>query len=100
MRQTRAFSNRVDLGSLLPHGELTSTTFCLARPGDEYLVFQPVDGSFTLDLSGSPGQFTTEWSDAEAGDPITSERITSGGVCTFMPPFKAPVILHLKLKQP
>jgi hypothetical protein len=99
MRQTRAFSNRVDLDSLLPHGELTSTTYCLARPGDEYLIFQPCEGSFTLDLQDTPAQFNAEWSDAAAGDPITSEGVTGGEICTFVSPFKAPLVLHLKLKK-
>jgi hypothetical protein len=99
MGQARFLSTRVDLASLLPHGELTSTAYCLARSGDEYLVFQPCDGSFTLDLSDVTGQFTVQWLDAAVGNPISGECIAGGSVRQFTPPFKAPTVLHLKLKQ-
>ncbi len=99
MGQTRAFSNRINLGSLQPNGELTSTCYCLARPGSEYVVFQPVFESFMVDLTGAPGQFTAHWSDTEAGDPIPAETVPGGKIHTIQAPFKGPSVLHLKLQQ-
>ena len=92
MGQECSLFTRLDLTSLMPHGELTSTPYCLARSGGEYLVFQPCDGSFTLDLSGASGQFTVLWSDGAVGDPMAGETITGGEVCNFTPPFKAPLV--------
>lgn len=58
--QTRLYSKAVNLAQMMPHDELSSTGFCLANPGEEYLAYQPeseklfwVDlpaGSFQVDL--------------------------------------------------
>ncbi len=99
MGQTRLFSTRIDLGSMLPHGELTSTGYCLANPGAEYVIFQPEKGPFTIDLTDASGSFIAHWSDAEAGEPIPAEKVTGGSAMTFVSPIKTPVVLHLKLDQ-
>ena len=40
--QTRMFAERIDLVHALPSGNLSSTGYCLAVPGKEYLVYAPV----------------------------------------------------------
>ena len=37
----RALAERVDLAAFEPQSELSSTKYCLARPGKEYLAYQP-----------------------------------------------------------
>ncbi len=44
--------------------DLSTTGYCLANPGEEYLVFLPAAGSFTVDLE--EGDYTYEWFDPRA----------------------------------
>ena len=41
MGATRAYANRINLSAMIPHSDLCSTTFCLANPGFDYLVYLP-----------------------------------------------------------
>jgi hypothetical protein len=41
----------MNLTEMRPHDDLSSTTYCLAHPGREYLVYQPnPDTAFTVTL--------------------------------------------------
>jgi hypothetical protein len=59
MGDTLTFANKMDLANMPPRGDLTSTGYALANPGEEYLVFQPGSGSFNVDLA--PGTYDVEW---------------------------------------
>jgi hypothetical protein len=41
MGDTLAYARRIKLATAVPHGELASSGYCLATPGDEYLVYIP-----------------------------------------------------------
>jgi Family of unknown function (DUF6298) len=43
MGDTRKYAQRIDLDTMVPSGELASTTYCLANPGVEYLVYLPME---------------------------------------------------------
>jgi hypothetical protein len=88
MGHTRAFANRIDLAHMVPRGDLASNGFCLAFPGEEYLVFQQIDrGNFTVDLTRASGPFSVEWFDVKAGRSIQGGQITGGSKKTFQIPF-------------
>ena len=40
---TLAYANRMDLVAMKPHGEIASSGYCLANPGEEYLVYVPLE---------------------------------------------------------
>ena len=40
-------------GNMEPNGKLASTGVCLAKAGEEYVVYSAVGGSFTVDLSAA-----------------------------------------------
>lgn len=95
MGQTRTYANRMNLASMTPRGDLTSTTYALASPGNEYLIYQPGSGSFTINLS--PGTYSYEWFNP------SSRRVTDQGTITaseghrsFTPPFSGDAVLYLK----
>jgi hypothetical protein len=98
MGQTHALSTSLDLSILFPDTHISTTGYCLANPGKEYLVFQPGLDSFNVDLSEAPGQYMAHWSDIEAGNPIPAETVPGGQKHTFQAPFRAPSVLHLLLK--
>lgn len=63
----RAVSERLDLGTTVPHNELSTTTYCLATPGTEYLVYQPEAGRFSVDLAGGSWHAEWHWPDLASG---------------------------------
>jgi hypothetical protein len=96
MGQTRCFADRMNLAETIPHGEFSSTSFCLADPGAEYLVYQPRAGE-TFSLQLKPGVYYSEWFDPEKAVVATTDRIeSSGGALFFSPPFGGDAALYLK----
>lgn len=96
MGQTRRYTKRIDLAAARPRGDLASTRYCLAVPGREYLVYQPEQGAFTVDLRGASGRFTVEWF-APATDTTSSGVSVAGGrTLTFVPPFAGQAVLYIR----
>ncbi len=89
---SRRFS---DLAAAGPHGELSSTRYCLAHPGHEYVILQPArDMSFTVNLQ--PGQYGYEWFRPETAKVEQTGSVqTAGGVEEFKAPFVGPAVLYL-----
>jgi hypothetical protein len=54
-------AKRVDLKNMTPRGDLTTTRYCLANPGHEYLIYFPTEGKATVDLSAVSGELDIEW---------------------------------------
>jgi hypothetical protein len=55
----REYSERLNLKTSTPCNHLSTTTYCLATPGQEYLAYQPDHGAFSLDLPA--GTYDAEW---------------------------------------
>jgi hypothetical protein len=113
MGYARALSDRVDLSSMQPMGQLASTGYCLAAPGKEYLAYLPfqggrrrrligsiwkelVTGNIELDLSASLGTFSVEWVDVERGLIIPGAPISGGRRIELSAPFVGDALLHLR----
>ncbi|MEZ6080681.1 MAG: DUF6298 domain-containing protein [Pirellulaceae bacterium] len=56
---TRGFAKRIELAEMIPSLDLASTKYCLANPGQEYLVYQPETGEFSVTLTA--GSYAFEW---------------------------------------
>jgi hypothetical protein len=83
-----------------PRGDLSSTGYTLANPGEEYLVLQPGETAVSFTALLEVGTYRVEWfsvNDREAIDAgeITVESHTATG---FSAPFAAagPAVLYLK----
>jgi hypothetical protein len=61
MGDTRRFAERMRLLEMEPRGELSSTGYVLANPGQEYLVLQPTATADPFTVRLEPGTYTTEW---------------------------------------
>jgi len=98
MGDTRTYATKLHLGQAVPHPELTSTGYALVWPGEEYLVYQPAAGSFTVNLLA--GQYAVEWFDPTARTTMTAAPLTvaSAGAQTFTTPMTPPqdAVLFLK----
>ena len=109
---------RMDLAGMTPRGELTSTGYCLAKPGAEYLVYAPLevprleslrfvrrltvpirnirrlfDTTISLDLSSHPSEFRVEWLKPYNGEVIKGEAVKGGAKVTLTAPFKGDAVL-------
>ena len=97
MDQARRYAEKINLVGMSPAGELSSTGYCLAESGREYLVFQPgSQGIFSVNLSDVPGKCTVEWLSVISQISLDGQDVTGGGRRTFSTPFGDPAVLHLK----
>lgn len=90
------FAERVALAAMPPHPELTSTGYCLANAGVEYLVYQPKPGEdFSVELKA--GTYHYEWSNPVHGASAETGRLTvTDSRQQFRAPFERDAMLHLK----
>jgi hypothetical protein len=97
MGQTNRYAEKINLAEMTPHNELSSVRYCLAKPGSEYLVFQPGGrGEFTVDLSEAAASFSVEWLNVYQAVNVIGEPVRGGSITTFRTPFGGPAVLYLK----
>ena len=96
MGQTLAYATKVNLAAMTPDVALSSTGYCLACPGSEYLVYQPVpDTAFTVTLAA--GTYAFEWFNPGAGAVASTGTFTAGDESrSFTAPFSGDAVLYLK----
>jgi hypothetical protein len=95
MGHTHTYATRMDLAAMAPHEALASTEFCLADPGNDYLVYAPEGGEVTVDLSASAGPFHVEWMHPIEGTITQGETTTGGAKRTLTAPFGGDAVLYL-----
>ena len=96
MGNTRRLAGRLGLAALTPQPKLSSTGYCLANPGIEYVAYQPASGK-EFSVEASAGTYRFEWWPAGAAERSGDGRITiSGPGQKFKPPIEGEAILHLK----
>jgi len=79
---------------MTPQGSLSSTGYCLANPGVEYLVYQPLPKVFTVELPAGTYQF--EWFNPATNRVGATGAITvSDGKQPFTAPFSEDAVLYL-----
>jgi hypothetical protein len=91
---TRNYSERIHLAATSPRGDLTSTTYALADPGAEYLVYAPGGGSFSVNLVS--GTYNYEWFNPVTEGKFTGSISAGNGNHTFSAPFSGDALLYLK----
>lgn len=91
---TRRLAQRLNLASCLPRNDLSSTRYCLANPGEQYLVNQPRSGrSFTVTLA--PGRYRVEWLNPSSGEVVIGLLAEGGAPRRFSAPFQGDAVLYL-----
>jgi hypothetical protein len=93
---TVKYARRMQLAAMVPRGDLTSTGYALADPGDEYLVFQRGGGLFTVELEG--GKYSVEWLRPHDGAVFDGGVVAGAGRRPFTPPFGGDAVLYLRAK--
>lgn len=122
MGDTRAYANRMNLAAMIPRSDLCSTTFCLADPGFEYLVYVPFGSHWlepyiqllpsyrlrswikslelfsrtvTVDLGAASKALTVEWFNPITGEITATGTRTGGRSQNFTAPFRGDAVLYL-----
>ena len=96
MGSTLTYANRMDLVAMTPQPSLSTTHYCLAHTGVEYLVYQPFRGAFKVDVSKGAYQF--EWLNPATNKIALSGMVTvPSGSYLFTPPFQGDAVLYLRI---
>ena len=93
---TRQYADRMDLASMAPDNDLASTSYCLANPEREFLVYLPEGDRVDVDLSRASGRLTVEWTHPEDGTITPGGTVEGGKRQSFAVPFIGPAVLYLK----
>jgi len=80
---------------MFPHDELTSNGYCLADPGEEYVIYSYSGGPVTVNLSAVNGETDIQWLDPYTGEYSQRSAITGGTTVTLAPPFDGEWALHI-----
>lgn len=98
MGDTLTYANRMDLVRMTPQASISTTGYCLANPGVEYLSYQPSSTPFALNLA--PGTYQVEWFDPATNLVSTSDQISvPAGERTFTAPFRGDAVLYLRASR-
>ena len=96
-RHLREFFEDTNYWLMNPADDLVSVGFCLARPGQEYVVMLKQPASFSLRLEGLKTPLTGEWFSPHTGQRIAAGKL-GNGLQSLTPPANwgaAPVVLHV-----
>ena len=94
MGHTLMYADKMNLAMMMPGNDLASTGYCLANPGNEYLIYQPESGEFSVKLL--EGAYFLEWFDPRTGKITKSDNAAiHGGKCFFRTPFGGDAVLHI-----
>lgn len=96
----RRLAQRVDLANLRPQPELSSTRWCLAHPGEQYVIFRPEESVLPISVELPAGAFDQEWILPITGDSRDQASMTTaGGPTKFTAPTVGPVTLVLNRRE-
>lgn len=95
MGSTLTYANRMNLVAMAPQANLSSTHYCLANPGSEYLVYQPSDGTFVVNLLA--GTYRYEWLNPSTSRiSLAGTLVVASGNRSLKPPFSGDSVLYLR----
>jgi hypothetical protein len=103
MGDTLRYAQRMNLVEMTPRGDLSSTGYALASPGNEYLVLQLGDTTdpFTVELDA--GRYAVEWYSVNSRDTKRADEVTvaSAAAIELITPFAAggPAVVYLRARR-
>ncbi|MFN2109745.1 MAG: DUF6298 domain-containing protein [Anaerolineae bacterium] len=97
MGDTRRYAEKMNLVAMTPRPDLCSTRYCLANPGEEYLIYLPDGGSVTVDLCDVADSFAVEWFLPQLSRTLPGARPLAGGdFAVTTAPYTGDAVLYLK----
>lgn len=100
MGRTRTYAQKINLAATTPQNALSSTGYCLANPGNEYLVYNPGKSkSFTVNLLS--GIYDFEWFNPTSGTVVDKGNFqVTDSSRSFSAPFNGDALLYIKKRSP
>jgi hypothetical protein len=92
MADVRTYAKKIDLKNMTPQDTLSTSGFCLASPGSQYLVFSK-SNSFTVTTEA--GTYTYEWFNPMTHTVAKTGTVTVGSSQGFTAPFSGNSVLWL-----
>ena len=121
MGMALSYANRMNLSAIRPRGELASSGYCLANPGEEYLAYVPLEVPWiesrrflrrlkrpimnvrrlfatkvTVDLSAHVEEFSVEWLNPATGEIKKDGSIRGGKKLSLTAPFRGDAVLYMR----
>lgn len=96
MQYLRIFFESIDWWSLEPTPGCVDSGFCLANPGEEYVIYLLDSSQVEIDLPEVSGYFEAKWFNPSTGEKYTLKNIHSGGKIQLASPFRDDAVLHIK----
>ena len=97
--KTVEYANKIDLVHVQLRPDLASTGFCLAKPGYEYIVYQPSCSSFTVSDLHAGGSYYYEWYNPEQHEVVGTGRVETANSTKSFTPANESMVLYLKRSQ-
>ncbi|MCU0981258.1 MAG: DUF6298 domain-containing protein [Pirellulaceae bacterium] len=100
MGHTRHYADKMNLAAMTPQDGMSSTGYCLANTGQEFLVYQPLANvAFTVVLQA--GEYRFQWFNPSLGKAAESRSlIVETGDRSFTAPFPGDAVLHISKANP
>src|SRR5215204_4034092 len=100
MGDTLRFAREMDLVAMEPRGDLSSTGYTLANPGEEYLILQPDEKAYPFTARLEANTYSVRWHSVGSRETKDAGKVTveNHGNTTFTAPFAkaGPAVLYLK----
>jgi hypothetical protein len=83
------FADMRNHNALIGNKKNDNSKYCLAKPGEVYLVYLPNGGTSDLDLTGVSGNYEVKWFNPRTGGELVDgsvERLEGGGVVSVGEP--------------
>jgi hypothetical protein len=75
MGDTRRYAERANLIDMEPRGDLSSTGYALANPGEEYLVLAPDAHGEAVTIQLTAGRYSVEWLNVASRDVAAEDTV-------------------------
>lgn len=99
MGYIRKYADKMNLKEMTPHEELVTTKYCLANPGNEYLIYFPQGGKATVNLVDVKGELELEWFIPSLNRVVKGRFPLKGGYFAVVePPYTGDAVLYMKKK--
>ena len=102
MGNTRRYAEQINLITMQPQTDLSSTGFALADAGNEYLILQPSEAPDLFTIAPAPGAYAVEWHNLASGETVSGAGLTVRDTkirISTPPEIAGPAVLHIRRVQ-
>jgi hypothetical protein len=98
--QASTYARRLDLSQARPHGDVATTGFCLACPGEQYVVYQPQHKPFDVSALIPQASYLYEWYDCDAHRVVERGQFKCTEQNRSFTPTKEQMVLFIERSAP